>query len=386
VKPESYAHKVFGDISMPPENYRRILLIATRQIGDVLLATPLLRTLRRAYPAAVIDVLVYANKGSMLEGNTDCNEVIAVPEHPNRKEYSVLLKRIFRRYDLAVSTQANDRGHLYAFLAASQRVGLMPDLRRQSAWKRWSCRAWALLDNVDTHTVVQNLRLAEQIGIQPHFSLVPPANPAAEALVVAALPSPLPSRLVVLHPFPMWRYKRWTETGWRALIDWCHKEGFFVVITGGPDATERAFCDALADHERCVSIAGRLPLNALPSLLAKAELFIGPDTSVTHLAAACGIPTLAIYGPSNPVKWGPWPIDCSADPSPWQMKAQPWQRRANVLLLQASPPADLDDCVPCREEGCERHKGAASRCLDGLPVATVIAAACELLQPAPVVS
>ncbi len=357
-----------------------ILIVATRQIGDVLLATPLLRSLRRAYPAAAIDVLVYANKGSMLEGNPDCNEIITVAEHPNRREYGVLLKRIFRRYDLAVSTQANDRGHIYAFLAAPQRVGLMPDLRRQSIWKRWSCRVWALLDNVDTHTVVQNLRLAEQMGISRHFELVPPSNPQAKVLIASVLPSPLPSRLVVVHPFPMWRYKRWTEAGWRALIARLHQQGYFVIITGGSDTPEREFCDSLADGERTASISGRLPLSALPALFAKAALFVGPDTSITHLAAACGVPTLAIYGPSNPVKWGPWPVACNADPSPWEMQIQPWQRHGNVLLVQASAPAELGSCVPCREEGCDRHKGSTSRCLEELPVATVIAAACELLQ------
>ena len=55
---------------------QRILLIATRQVGDVLLVTPLLKSLRRAYPAAVIDALVYTNKGGMLEGNPDCNNFI----------------------------------------------------------------------------------------------------------------------------------------------------------------------------------------------------------------------------------------------------------------------------------------------------------------------
>jgi len=56
----------------------KILLIATRQIGDVLLVTPLLRSLRRAYPKAVIDILVYNNKGGMLEGNPDYNTLIFI--------------------------------------------------------------------------------------------------------------------------------------------------------------------------------------------------------------------------------------------------------------------------------------------------------------------
>jgi heptosyltransferase-3 len=105
---------------------KSILLVATRQIGDVLLVTPLLRSLRLAYPNAVIDVLVYTNKGGMLEGNLDCNSVIESDEHPNWQGYWRLLRRITKRYDLAITTQANDRGHMYALIAGRKRIGLLP--------------------------------------------------------------------------------------------------------------------------------------------------------------------------------------------------------------------------------------------------------------------
>ncbi|HHB92017.1 MAG TPA: lipopolysaccharide heptosyltransferase, partial [Thioploca sp.] len=61
----------------------KILLIATRQIGDVLLVTPLLRSLRKAYPKAIIDILVYENKGEILVGNPDYDNLITITEHPN---------------------------------------------------------------------------------------------------------------------------------------------------------------------------------------------------------------------------------------------------------------------------------------------------------------
>lgn len=362
---------------------RSILLVATRQIGDVLLVTPLLRSLRAAYPRAVIDVLVYTDKGGMLEGNPDCNTVIAIDEHPNRHGYWQLLKRVFRRYDLAVTTQANDRGHVYAFLAARRRIGLVPDLRPSSLWKRASCSMWVVLDNVHTHTVVQNLRLADLLGIPRHTAVVPPTSDDAQERVDALLPWPSATRLVVLHPFPMWRYKRWTREGWRELIAWLVRQGCKVALTGGPAVEERQFCASLADGENSVDLSGQLPLGGMPALLGGACLFIGPDTSVTHLAAACGTPTLAIYGPSNPVKWGPWPVECADDPSPYEMLGRPWQRRENVLLLQGVQPPDLAGCLPCAEEGCDRHKGSASRCLQEMPSDTVIAAAAALLQIRP---
>ncbi|MGH8659348.1 MAG: glycosyltransferase family 9 protein [Gammaproteobacteria bacterium] len=65
---------------------RRILLIATRQTGDVLLVTPLLRSLRRAYSKSRIDVLVYCRTGGMLEGNPDLDVMIEVDEHPDESQ------------------------------------------------------------------------------------------------------------------------------------------------------------------------------------------------------------------------------------------------------------------------------------------------------------
>ncbi len=358
-----------------------VLLVATRQIGDVLLTTPLLRSMRRAWPSARIEVLVYSHKGGMLEGNPDCDAIIEVDEHPDWRGYRRLLRRIFRRFDLAVSTQANDRGHLFALLAARRRVGLIPDLGWQSAWKRAHCASWALLDNVYTHTVVQNLALVDGMGIPRQTAVVPPVG--SEAALDALLAFDwrhVP--FAVLHPYPMWRYKRWTDAGWRALLQNLVGRGWQVVLTGGPDAEERDYCAKLAALQPGIvtSLAGAIGFGVLAQLLRRAALYVGPDTATTHLAAACGTPTLAIFGPSNPVKWGPMPCDFSAQAgqgtlSPWEMRAQPWQRVGNVLLLQG-----VGDCVPCREEGCDRHKNSDSRCLSDLPADQVIQALDSLLS------
>jgi heptosyltransferase-3 len=98
-------------------------------------------------------------------------------------------------------------------------------------------------------------------------------------------------------------------------------------------------------------------------LLARARLFIGPDTSVTHLAAATGCPTVALFGPTDPRLWGPVPAGGLA---PMWEAAETIQRRKNVWLVQHPLP-----CLPCQQEGCERHIGSFSRCLDELQTAQV---------------
>jgi heptosyltransferase-3 len=347
----------------------RILLLVLRRLGDVLLATPLLRSLRRAYPEATIDVMVYAGQEGMLEGNPDCNGVIAVDPYPDRAGYARLLRRMWRRYDLALTTQANDRSHVYAWLFARRRVGLVPDHGWSSAWKRASCSAYAVLDDVNTHTVVQNLVLADLLGIPRNYEVVPPR--ADEP----ALPL---ENYVVLHPYPKFNYKQWTREGWKSLIAWLRGQGLRVVLSGGPDPKEKAYSAALASAD-VVNLTGKLRLGALSVLYRRARLFVGPDTSTTHIAAACGVPTLALYGPTNPVKWGPWPARYSG-PNPYRRLGRPWQRAGNVILLQGVQPVDLGHCLPCHQEGCERHIASFSRCLTEMPLDPVTAAAAELLR------
>jgi heptosyltransferase-3 len=120
-----------------------------------------------------------------------------------------------------------------------------------------------------------------------------------------------------------------------------------------------------------VNMAGKLSLAESAFLISRAKYYVGPDTAVTHMAAALGTPTVALFGPSNPVKWGPWPKSYEEDRNPYRMQGT--QRVNNVMLLQGE-----GDCVPCILEGCDRHTTSLSACLQNLPVASVIAAIRDL--------
>ena len=105
----------------------RILVISLRRIGDLLLTTPLIRSLRRAWPNAEIDVLVFANTAGIVEGNPDINRVITMPPRPTFTESAQLCARLWRQYDIAVSTQSGDRPTAFAFAAAPFRAGVTTD-------------------------------------------------------------------------------------------------------------------------------------------------------------------------------------------------------------------------------------------------------------------
>ena len=347
-----------------------ILLIATRHIGDVLLTTPLLRSLRFAYPDARIDALVYGWTAEVLDGNPDLNGVITVNQDPRFPEYAALVKRIFRRYDLAVSTLTSDRPILYAFWAARKRISLVPPYRLDSAWKRWITQGWIELDDRDTHTVIQNLRLCDILEIERRYEVIVPTSPGASETPDRLVPFPRQTTPYgVFHMVPLRFYKRWTMKGWQAVARHMDSMGFRIVIVGGGDKEEeeyvrRFMTDAPAG---VVNLTGKLRFPEVAELISSCRVYVGPDTAVTHLAAATGAPTVAIYGPTNPVKWAPWPHGYREGRNPFERTGT--QQVGNVVLVQGR-----GDCVPCHEEGCDRHRQSRSRCLEELDSGTVIEA------------
>ena len=119
---------------------------------------------------------------------------------------------------------------------------------------------------------------------------------------------------------------------------------------------------------------GALTWPELAALLGQARIYVGPDTSVTHLAAASGCPTVALYGPTDPRLWGPWPA--AGLERMWEA-AGTIQRRGNVWLVQN--PVALP-AVPAG--GLRTASDSFSRCLDELAPAQVLRAVEEALPVA----
>ena len=352
---------------------RHALVVVTRRIWDVLLATPLIRSLRRAWPEARIDALVFRGTEGVLAANPDLHRVLATEEHPAATAHARLYAKILRRYDIALSVLTGDRPTLYAFAAGRWRAGLL-NARSKEAWKQRLLHRWAAFDDLDTHTVRMNLKLAELLGVAPVAEVVVGWTARDEALVDELVSGFGSDRYAVLHPYPKFNYKQWHAAGWTQLAAWLERQGLRIVLTGGQDPEELEYVAAIAANMPAgtLNLAGRLSLPMLGALLAGAAVYVGPDTATTHIAAAVGTPTVALFGPSNPVKWGPWPKDHPADRNPWQRIGS--QRVGNVFLLQGNK-----HCVPCMLEGCERHVESYSDCLQELPASRVIEAAQALL-------
>lgn len=338
----------------------RILVIAMRYLGDVLLITPLLHSLRQAYPDARLDVLVFQNTAAMLEGNPDINHIITTPNRPRFADYRKLFRQLFRQYDLTIATEAGDRPFLYSLLAAPWRLAVVPPKKTTGWWKRFFVQGWTEYDD-NTHTVLQHLKLLESINVPKCFSLVPPQTGNAGQLA-KQFPFLLDNAgYAVMHPLPQWAYKQWTVEGWIEVGFYLKKLGLKLVLSGGPAQDEINYVAHIQSQlpEDTVNLAGRVSLAQLAYIIAQAKLYIGPDTGITHLAAATGIPVIALYGPTNPVKWVPWPYGYNQNINPFDKTGS--RQLNNISLIQGK-----GDCVPCHLEGCDKHQQSRSLCLDTL--------------------
>ena len=354
-----------------------VLVVVTRRIGDVLLATPLIRSIKAAWSQTKIDALVFAGTEGMLEANPDLRRVLTIAERPRLLTHARFIAGLAFRYDIALSCLAGDRPTLYASIAGRWRAGLI-EPGNGARWKSWLLSRSIAFDNLDTHTVAMDLAFAELLGIAPRHEVVVNWSAADAALVVALVGAGgHKAPYAVLHVHPKFNYKMWHVEGWIGLAQWLAGRGLTPVLTGAGDPVEIEFVSAIARRmpDGTINLAGQLSLAQTASLIAGARLFVGPDTATTHIAAALGVPTIALYGPSNPVKWGPWPEGFAGAPSPWRRAGT--QTVGNVRLVQG-PGA----CVPCRNEGCDRHITSFSDCLQQLPLDTVIAAAGRALAVA----
>jgi len=353
---------------------QRVLVILFPVLGDVLLGTPLLRALRRGYPEARIDVLVHAGCRVVLQGNPDLDEVIEVERRPDLRGYLALTRRILGRYDMTVTMPLSDRASIYARMAARRVVTWVnPGNRYYGAIRRlyseWSDRATG-----PTHPLQANAYVAELLNLPYDGQVVAPRE-AGAARRVDDLLNDVSGPVAILHPGTRMPYKQWHASGWQAVARELLSRDYTLVITGGQADEELAYIDQLFGSLAGVTVAaGRLRLGDMGELMTRAELFIGVDTSITHLAAAAGTPTVVLFGPEDPRIWAPYPAQQGkffAPPYP----AQGDCHASNVAVVHSSLP-----CVPCRRSGCDDHPDSRSECIDQIQPDRVFAAMARVMR------
>jgi len=347
---------------VPLEDCARALVVKMRHHGDVLLAAPVLSALKAANRRLEVDALVYDDTAPMLEGHPALSQLFTVGRgwrnspFPARlaAEWRLLSALRKRRYDLLVHLTEHPRGAWLArFLGPRYSVApIIP--RRRAFWRRSFTHDYPVVGFGRRHQVEINLDALRRIGIQPppeerKVAFVP--GKAAEARMRALVPH---EGFIHVHPGSRWSFKCWPAAQNAQLIDRLAADGHRIVLTGAPDEVE--FIDRIlaATGAKPLNLAGQLSIKELGALIARARLFVGVDSMPMHLAAALGIPTVALFGPSGDREWGPW-------------------RVAHRVVTTTH------SCRPCGLAGC--GDSGVSDCLVRLEVEPVYAAVRQLLDP-----
>ena len=336
---------------------RSILIIKPCCIGDVLLATPVVAALRRAFPQARLDFAVGPWSRAMVENNPrldgilDCGPVGSGPY--SWRDYLDLARRIrTRNYDACFVLSRSPLIGLLAYLAGiPRRVGLDSEGRGFSLTTRVPVAV--------KHEAELYLDTLRAVGIEvgePRLEFYPTEDDRRRARDLLE-----EGRTVAIHPGGgvnpgmALSAKRWPPERFARLADSLIEGGARVVLVGGPGDEPIAEAIKAAMRKQPLDLTGKLTWGQLGALLEGVDLFVGHDTGATHLAVAVGAPVVAIFGPSDPRVYGPY------------------RGRSAVLWHQVG-------CNPCLIHGRWKASCRRFRCIEAVTVEEVLEAARALLS------
>lgn len=333
----------------------KILIIKFRNIGDVLLATPLIENLKYHYPDARIDFACNDGTQMVLKGNENIGKIHVYERERLRKkgilgriwgELKFLLAIKKEKYDLVLQTTTGDRGVILAKYARAKKIiGFKSKNASINAMMTHFIEPYSVPFE---HTVEKNLRLLDALGLKIVSKKV--------RIFGSELSIDLPQKFVHFHITSRWMFKCASDELMAELIDFTQLElGIRVVLSGDGSDVESAKIASvlLLCKSNPINLNGALSLSQVATLSACSLAYVGVDTAVMHMAAANGVPVIAFFGPSSSFEWGPWDND---EPKSGYNARNGVQEMGHNIVFQKAW-----ECVPCGKDGCDGSK--KSRCL-----------------------
>ena len=296
---------------------RRILVKEVNWLGDVVMSLPALRAIRRAWPDAHLAVLIKKELASFFDGAAWLDEVI--PYTVGRGLTGFMDRRRIvgeirqRKFDLGVLFPSSFESALWIAMAGiKRRAGFVADTRGALLTHKASPPAEAM----DRHQVNYWLSMLHETGVAPGVADVTADDFAIDVLgshrermrqFLAANRRRVASPIFAIAPAAAYGpAKEWPADRYGALIDLlAQHDDAEVVLVGAP--SERAKCDevAAASKSGAIVAAGGTNIGELVALLSLCDGFIGNDSGCAHVAGALGLPTVVIFGSTNPDRTGP---------------------------------------------------------------------------------
>ena len=292
-----------------------LLIIKPSSLGDIIHALPTLNALRSVFPHSRISWLVKSEWAEVLEGHPDLSEVIAV-DFRFRSWWEIIARVRERTFDCVVDLQGLFRSGLIAGLSGSRiRVGFAQG-REGSPWfythrvqlPESGNKSWRL---IDIHAVDRNLEIAKFFGAftkAPQFRLPRLEDDRAVIDQLFAEEGVEPhDRLIAIAPTSRQTIKNWpVERFLEVAASLAQQENIKIVLIGSPNdhAIGQRFSRVLGPA--LVDLIGKTRIRQLSLVFDRVRLFIANDSGPIHVAAACRVPVIACFGPTNPQATGPY--------------------------------------------------------------------------------
>lgn len=290
---------------------RRILVIQTAKIGDLICSTPVFRAIKKKYPDAHLSALVNPLTRELLLNNPYVNEIIPL-ETNFHKGFTgkIRLAKLFRngRYDIAVSLNPNVPFTLAMFWGLIPvRVSLMPDFSGIT-YRFASMFSTHLEKHIRGRLVAETyMEMLNAIGIGDKYISKdvfksPDADDKVESFLNSALRTPHSTLKVGLAVTSGNRMKEWGVENMAALSDRLITEFGAVIVFIGSEKDRDVFdkiVKILKRRDMIIDAIGKFNLSELPALVQRLSLFIGVDTGITYMADALNVPLVDIAGPSD---------------------------------------------------------------------------------------
>ena len=342
---------------------RRILVVRLGAIGDVANALVFAASVKRADPDVHLGWVVHDLARPLVHGHPDVDRVHLWERSSGWKGYRALGRELRAEgYELAVDLQRTLKSGLVARASGAPRI-LGYD-RRRAKEGNWLLSTERIAPGPpEAHMIEQYLAFARHLGLDGpavrRLPIVPEAERYAEERVRELGGAPILLQLGATKPANRWRPERFGELAARLAAD-----DLGPVCLSGSAADRqlaRAALAACSASERVHDLTGEPDLPRWISLARRSRLFVGCDTGPMHLAAAVGLPVVALFGPADPHRTGPYG---------WQEEST----RARVLRVELA-------CSPCNDRVCRRPSGQGPRdqCMDDLSVDRVHEAARSML-------
>lgn len=290
-----------------PREIRKILIIRLDHVGDAVMTTPVVKSLKMNYPMADVHVACRSLTGDVFSGNPNVSKVITVDapwfSRNDFEGWSSFFGKISflrkERYDLIIELHADPRNIILASLIGGYRVGY--DIRGFG----FLLNKVARYDNAEKHNIERNLDVLRSLNLvslstEPELFVSKENSQKIRKFLGNG-------KFVCINPGTGRQEKYWLKERWAGLCSRIEKSGFKLLFTGSPDDQKLVDEIILASGiktKNYINIVGRTSLSGLAAAIKQCKLFIGPDTGPMHIARAVRTPLIGLFGPVDPNVWG----------------------------------------------------------------------------------